>query len=206
LQKLADETRLEISVCHFPPGTSKWNRIEHRLFSLITRNWRGKPLVSHEVIVNLIAATTTRTGLRVQSQPDTGKYLKRIKMSIAGVCRQPTAPRHFPRRMELHHYASRIMLQLFSYINLASVQSVRADQRSEKRPERCRNPHSIAFLHRLAFTFPSAHYLSVAAKRLCHHSPGNQNDGRYARPAQQIPGNVSKDVRLFEEMLRKAVG
>jgi len=80
LQKLADETGLDISVCHFPPGTSKWNRIEHRLFSFITKNWRGKPLVSHEVIVNLIAATTTRTGLRVQSQLDTGKYPKGIKV------------------------------------------------------------------------------------------------------------------------------
>ena len=80
LQKLADETGLEISVCHFPPGTSKWNKIEHRLFSFITKNWRGKPLVSHEVIVNLIAGTTTRTGLRVQSQLDTGKYPKGIKV------------------------------------------------------------------------------------------------------------------------------
>jgi len=80
LQKLADETGLEISVCHFPPGTSKWNKIEHRLFSFITKNWRGKPLVSHEVIVNLIAATTTRTGLRVQSQLDTAKYPKGIKV------------------------------------------------------------------------------------------------------------------------------
>jgi transposase len=80
LQKLADETALEISVCHFPPGTSKWNRIEHRLFSFITKNWRGKPLVSHEVIVNLIAATTTRTGLRVQSELDTGNYPRGIKV------------------------------------------------------------------------------------------------------------------------------
>ncbi len=80
LQKFADETGLEISVCHFPPGTSKWNKIEHRLFSFITQNWRGKPLVSHEVIVNLIAATTTRTGLRVRSQLDTAKYPKGIKV------------------------------------------------------------------------------------------------------------------------------
>ena len=65
LQKLADETGLEISICHLPPGTSKWNKIEHRLFSFISQNWRGKPLVSHQVIVNLIAATTTKTGLRV---------------------------------------------------------------------------------------------------------------------------------------------
>jgi hypothetical protein len=81
LQKLADETGLEISVCHFPPGTSKWNKIEHRLFSFITQNWRGQPLVSHEVIVNLIAATTTRTGLHVRSQLDTSKYPKGIKVS-----------------------------------------------------------------------------------------------------------------------------
>ncbi|MBI3474279.1 MAG: ISAzo13 family transposase [Acidobacteria bacterium] len=83
LQRLADQTGLEISVCHFPPGTSKWNKIEHRLFSFITQNWRGKPLVSHEVIVNLIAATTTRTGLHVKSQLDTGTYPKGIKVSKA---------------------------------------------------------------------------------------------------------------------------
>jgi hypothetical protein len=74
LQKLADETGLEIAVRHFPPGTSKWNKIEHRLFSAISQNWRGKPLVSHEVIVKLIAATTTRTGLRVRSALDDTRY------------------------------------------------------------------------------------------------------------------------------------
>ena len=74
LQKLADETGLEIAVCHFPPGTSKWNKIEHRLFSAITQNWRGKPLVSHEVVVNLIGATTTETGLKVNSELDTNQY------------------------------------------------------------------------------------------------------------------------------------
>ena len=74
LQRLADETGMEIAVCHFPPGTSKWNKIEHRLFSAISQNWRGKPLVSHEVIVKLIAATTTRTGLRVRSALDENAY------------------------------------------------------------------------------------------------------------------------------------
>jgi transposase len=74
LQKLADETGLEIAVCHFPPGTSKWNKIEHRLFSAITLNWRGKPLISHEVVVNLIGGTTTNTGLRVKSGLDTNDY------------------------------------------------------------------------------------------------------------------------------------
>ena len=83
LQKLADETGLEIAVCHFPPGTSKWNKIEHRLFSAITMNWRGKPLVSHEVIVKLIAATTTRTGLRVRSGLDASVYPKGVSVSDA---------------------------------------------------------------------------------------------------------------------------
>jgi hypothetical protein len=83
LQRLADETGLEIAVRHFPPGTSKWNRIEHRLFSAITQNWRGKPLVSHEIIVNLIAATTTRTGLRVRSELDTNDYPAGLRVSDA---------------------------------------------------------------------------------------------------------------------------
>jgi hypothetical protein len=81
LQKLAIETGLSISVSHLPPGTSKWNKIEHRLFSFISQNWRGKPLVSHEVIVNLIAATTTKEGLRVQCQLDTKSYPTGIKVS-----------------------------------------------------------------------------------------------------------------------------
>ena len=80
LQKLADETGLIISVCHFPPGTSKWNKIEHRLFAFITQNWRGKPLISHEVIVNLIAATTIRNGLCVQCKLDTNQYPIGIKV------------------------------------------------------------------------------------------------------------------------------
>lgn len=81
LQNLANETGLAISVCHLPPGTSKWNKIEHRLFSFITQNWRGKPLVSHEVIVNLIAATRTKNGLQVRCQIDTNSYPKGKKVS-----------------------------------------------------------------------------------------------------------------------------
>ena len=81
LQKLADETRLQIGVCHFPPGTSKWNRIEHRLFSFISQNWRGRPLVSHEVVVNLIANTTTAEGLQVHSELDRGRYPSGVKVS-----------------------------------------------------------------------------------------------------------------------------
>ncbi len=81
LQKLADETGLSITVCHFPPGTSKWNKIEHRLFSYISLNWRGRPLISHEVIVNLIASTTTTKGLTVNCELDTNKYPKGIKIT-----------------------------------------------------------------------------------------------------------------------------
>jgi Rhodopirellula transposase DDE domain len=80
LQKLADETGQEIGVCHFPPGTSKWNRIEHRLFSYITINWRGKPLHSLETVINLIAATTTSTGLEVYARLDDGSYPNKIRV------------------------------------------------------------------------------------------------------------------------------
>ena len=81
LQKLADELGFSISVCHLPPGTSKWNKIEHRLFSFITKNWRGKPLVTHQVIVELIAATTTKAGLTVRSRIDHKTYKKGIRIT-----------------------------------------------------------------------------------------------------------------------------
>jgi hypothetical protein len=83
LQRLANEFGLSIRVSHFPPGTSKWNKIEHRLFSYISLNWRGQPLVSHEVIVQLIAATTTRKGLKVHAELDTTLYEKGIKVTDA---------------------------------------------------------------------------------------------------------------------------
>ena len=81
LQKLADETGLRIVVCHFPPGTSKWNKIEHRLFSYISQNWRGQPLRSFETIVSLIAATTTSTGLKVHAELNTESYQAGIKVT-----------------------------------------------------------------------------------------------------------------------------
>jgi hypothetical protein len=80
LQGLADELGVPITVCHLPPGTSKWNKVEHRLFSFITQTWRGKPLISHQVIVNLIAATTT-TGLTVRSRLDARQYAKGRRVS-----------------------------------------------------------------------------------------------------------------------------
>ena len=81
LQRLANETGLKITVTHLPPGTSKWNRIEHRLFAYIAQNWRGKPLVSHQVIVQLIGSTTTDTGLKVDCEIDGNLYPKGIQVS-----------------------------------------------------------------------------------------------------------------------------
>ena len=83
LSRLAQEIGLDIHVHHFPPGTSKWNKIEHRLFSFITMNWRGRPLISHEVIVNLIASTKTRSGLKVRAELDTAEYPKGLVISDA---------------------------------------------------------------------------------------------------------------------------
>jgi hypothetical protein len=81
LQKLADEIQMTVQVCHFPPGTRKWNKIEHRMFCHITQNWRGRPLVSREVVVNLIGNTTTTEGLRIQAQLDDNSYAAGIKAS-----------------------------------------------------------------------------------------------------------------------------
>ena len=81
LQRLADETGLEICVCHFPPGTSKWNKIEHRMFSFVSLNWRGKPLESLEVIISLISATTTTTGLKVYARLDDREYEKGVEVT-----------------------------------------------------------------------------------------------------------------------------
>jgi hypothetical protein len=83
LAALADQTGLSITVCHLPPGTSKWNKIEHRLFYRISMNWRGRPLTSHEVIVNTIAATTTKTGLTVHAELDRNEYPAGIKITDA---------------------------------------------------------------------------------------------------------------------------
>jgi len=81
LQKLANDSGLTITVCHFPPGTSKWNKIEHRMFCHVTENWRGRPLVSHAVIVNLIGHTKTRKGLHIKAALDQGRYENGVKVS-----------------------------------------------------------------------------------------------------------------------------
>jgi hypothetical protein len=95
LQKLADRLRVPITVCHLPPGTSKWNKVEHRLFSFITVNWRGKPLRSYRTIVQLIAATTTVTGLKVRAELDQNKYPKGVKVSEAQLAAVNLTPHSF---------------------------------------------------------------------------------------------------------------
>ena len=95
LQTFADETGLEVRVCHFPPGTSKWNKIEHRLFSFISKNWRGQPLISYEVIINLIAATTTSSGLEVYARLDDGAYPDKLKITDQQIAAVNLVPNDF---------------------------------------------------------------------------------------------------------------
>ena len=95
LARLAAETGLEITVCHYPPGTSKWNRIEHRMFSFITMNWRGRPLVSYRTIIELIGATTTRTGLKIKAERDTEWYPTGVKISDATMAALPITAHTF---------------------------------------------------------------------------------------------------------------
>jgi Rhodopirellula transposase DDE domain len=95
LPAVAARSGLTITVCRFPPGTSKWNKVEHRLFSAISSNWRGQPLVSHEVVVNLIAGTTTRTGLKVHAEHDSGYYPTGIKVTDAELAAVPLTGHRF---------------------------------------------------------------------------------------------------------------
>lgn len=92
---LAEETGLKVTVCHFPPGTSKWNHIEHRLFSHISMNWRGRPLTGHEVVVDLIGATSTSTGLRVHAEHDDGIYPTSVKVADEDFARVPLTTHEF---------------------------------------------------------------------------------------------------------------
>lgn len=95
LQTLANELALEVSVCHLPPGTSKWNKTEHRLFSRISMNWRGRPLVSDQVVVDLISPTKTKKGLHVRARLDKGTYPTRVKISYEHTAQLRLKPHSF---------------------------------------------------------------------------------------------------------------
>ena len=126
LQRFADASGLDVSVSHFPPGTSKWNKIEHRLFSQITRNWRGRPLLSRQTVVSLIRATTTKSGLRVRSKLDTRRY--QVKKAVTqSQLDTVVLKRHrgsqatsFSRRLELH-YPKRYKGALISIRRLSTL-------------------------------------------------------------------------------------
>jgi transposase len=107
LAKLAQEIGLEFTVVHYPPGTSKWNRIEHRMFSFISMNWRGRPLVSYRTIVELISNTTTTTGLRIRAEEDLNYYETGTKASPAELAGRAPRTTQVPRRLELHDCAIR---------------------------------------------------------------------------------------------------
>jgi len=123
LAQLADETGLAITVNHFPPGTSKWNRIEHRPFAHISMNWRGRPLTSHQVIIELIGATTTRTGLTADADADTNSYPRGVKVSDAEMAavKVQDQSRRIPRRVELHHPPENYTLVTNSTVLFAGV-------------------------------------------------------------------------------------
>ena len=97
LAKLAEETGLEITVCHYPPGTSKWNKIEHRMFSFISMNWRGRPLVSYRTIIELISATTTKSGLKIRAERDWNYYETGVQGDQGRTGRPPAPPPRVPR-------------------------------------------------------------------------------------------------------------
>jgi hypothetical protein len=92
LARLAEETGLTITVCHYPPGTSKWNKIEHRMFSFISMNWRGRPLTSYRTIIELISNTTTATGLKIKAERDLEWYAKGVKITNAELAAVPLEP------------------------------------------------------------------------------------------------------------------
>ena len=106
LAKLAEELGLDITVCHYPPGTSKWNKIEHRMFSFITMNWRGRPLVSYRTIVELISATETK-GLKLRADLDPRTYATKVRVSDAELGHSPSRAPHLAWGMELHHTVTR---------------------------------------------------------------------------------------------------
>ena len=140
LGDLAARTGLEITVCHLPPGTSKWNKIEHRLFSAISMNWRGRPLTSHQVVVDLIAATTTRSGLKVRAHLDQGYYppASRSPTSNSPPCPSPATPSTATGTTPSHHHPKQQPRNLLTGPYLWRQRNSPSGQRMfhrERRPE-----------------------------------------------------------------------
>jgi Rhodopirellula transposase DDE domain len=196
LAALAAETGLEITCCHFPPGTSKWNKIEHRLFSAITMNWRGRPLTSHEVVVNTIAATVTRTGLTVRAGLDPGTYPAGIKVSKAQMDALPLARHdwHGEWNYTLHPAAAAQPAPAVAQASAAAA----------SRPAASRPAPDLAWLTRPAITGlpgpafdalaaalagPAAALREAALDRRRGHRP-RQAHGHGRRPRHTLPGKL----------------
>src|SRR5205823_6724299 len=125
LQRFSDETGLNVVVGHYPPGTSKWNKIEHRMFSFISMNWKGEPLVSFETVVNLISATTTRRGLRVKAVLDKRWYETGVKISDEQMKDLNIRPHNPKPRVELFDLSSRQLKELNGKLYFAAIPEAR---------------------------------------------------------------------------------
>jgi hypothetical protein len=194
LAALAAETGLQITCCHFPPGTSKWNKIEHRLFSAITMNWRGRPLASHEIIVNSIAATTTRTGLAVHAELDPGAYPTGTRISRAELDALPLA------RHDWHGD--------WNYTLHPQPAAQPAPAAAPPRPRAARPGPDLAWLTRPAITGlpgpaldaltaalagPAAALRETAADRRRGHRP-RQGHGRGGHPRHTLTAKLSAAI------------
>jgi transposase len=187
LAALAVQTGLEITVCHFPPGTSKWNKVEHRLFSHITMNWQGRPLSSHEVIVQSIAATTTRTGLRVHARLDTNTYDTGVRVSDRQIGMLPL------HRHDWHpDWNYTLLPQPFEQVNTSP------DPFDQPSPD-------LAWLHHPALTgLPEPDWDTLLAALLTLHEQQREtslHQRRGHRPRQAAPGTGRRPVLTLADRL-----
>jgi len=187
LAALAVQTGLQITVCHFPPGTSKWNKIEHRLFSHITMNWRGRPLTSHEVIVQSIAATTTRTGLRVHAELDTNTYDTGVRVHDRQIAALPL------HRHDWHpDWNYTVLPESFEQVNTAP------DPFDQPSPD-------LAWLHHPVLTgLPAPDWDALLATLLTLHEQQRETSlhhRRGHRPRMTAPGTGRRPVLTLADRL-----
>jgi hypothetical protein len=190
LASLAGQTGLQITVCHFPPGTSKWNKIEHRLFSHITMNWRGRPLASHEVIVQSIAATTTRTGLRVHAELDTNTYDTGVRVHDRQIAALPL------HRHDWHpDWNYTLQPEAFEQVDTAP------DPFDQPSPD-------LAWLHHPALTgLPACDWETLMATLLTLHEQQRETGlhrRRGHRPRMAAPGTGRRPVLTLADRLLAA--
>jgi transposase len=226
LAQLAAQTGLAITVCHLPPGTSKWNKVEHRLFSHITMNWRGRPLTSHEVILQSIAATTTRTGLRVDAHLDTGSYPTGVQVSDAQLAALPLSRHVFhgdwnytlyptaqaaaapacptdPVDDQWHRAPTLPELTGMTALELDTLITQLADLRQAQREERARNHPADDARHKPrtgrppTFLFPDRVVATLLHLRL------GLSDDTLARLLQTSPTTIYRVIKETRQLLEQ---